>query len=59
MIEAPSAASAAFKSAVPVAVSGLSLMGIPLQEWVYIATLAWIAYQFGASVYDRVKGKSC
>jgi hypothetical protein len=57
MIEAPSAASAAFKSAVPVAVSGLSLMGIPLQEWVYIATLCWIAYQFGASVYDRVKGK--
>jgi len=47
----------AFKSAPPVAVSGLTLYGIPLSDWVYIATLVWLVMQAGFFLYDRVQGK--
>lgn len=41
------------KSAPPVAVSGLSLAGVQMQDWVYIATLIWIAIQAAAFLWDR------
>lgn len=43
----------AVKSAPPVAVSGLSLAGVQMQDWVYIATLLWIAIQAGVFLWDR------
>jgi len=53
MHEQTVAASAVIKNAPPVLVTGLSFLGLPLQDWVYLATLSWIAYQFTAAVYDR------
>ena len=44
------------KNAPPVTVVGLSLAGVPLQEWVYIVTIAWIVYQFVMDVRKRIKG---
>jgi len=44
---------AALKNGPPAAVVGASWLGFPLQEWVYLATLVWIGYQFCAAVYDR------
>lgn len=38
----------------PVAVSGLSVAGVPLNEWVYILTIVWIAWQIGWSIKDRI-----
>jgi hypothetical protein len=43
------------KSAPPVAVTGLSLAGVPLQDWVYVLTLIWLACQIVGWVIDRVK----
>lgn len=43
----------AIKSAPPVAVTGLSLAGVPLQDWVYIATLVWISIQAAVFLWDR------
>jgi len=47
------AASALFKSAPPLIVSGLSLFGVPLQEWVYAMTLIWLLWQLAWSIWDR------
>lgn len=46
-------ATAAAKSAPPLAISGLSLAGIQMQDWVYIATLAWIGLQMLGFLWDR------
>lgn len=35
----------AVKAAPPLAVSGLSVMGLPLSEWVYVLTAIYIAFQ--------------
>lgn len=43
------------KTAPPAAVSAISLAGVGLSDWVYIATLIWIAIQAGVFVYDRIK----
>ena len=43
----------AVKSAPPLVVTGMSFLGITLQEWVYIATLIWIGIQLGYFVYDK------
>jgi hypothetical protein len=64
-VEAASAASASAaayvvaKNAPPIAVVGLSLAGISLQEWLYIITIIWIFYQFFMDVRKRIceKGK--
>lgn len=45
------------KNAPPIAVVGLSLAGISVQEWLYIITILWIFYQFGMDVRKRMKGK--
>jgi hypothetical protein len=47
------AASALFKSAPPLIVSGLGFMGVPLQEWLYAVSLVWILWQLGWSIWDR------
>ena len=41
------------KSAPPVAVSGLSLVGVQLNDLVLMATLLWLACQIGGWIYDR------
>jgi hypothetical protein len=47
------AASAFFKSAPPLIVSGLSFMGVPLQEWLYVVSILWILWQLCWSIWDR------
>jgi hypothetical protein len=42
------------KSAPPVAVTGLSLAGVPLSDWVLIATLGWIGIQAGWFVWTNI-----
>jgi hypothetical protein len=44
------------KNAPPITVVGLSIAGLPLQEWVYIVTIVWILYQFAMDIRKRVKG---
>ena len=41
-------------SAPPVAVTGITLAGYPLNEWVYVATLIWLAMQIGGWLWDRL-----
>lgn len=41
------------KSAPPVAVSGMSLAGMQLNDLVLLATLIWLACQIGGWIYDR------
>ncbi|HEY6612738.1 MAG TPA: hypothetical protein VIZ86_16610 [Pseudomonas sp.] len=43
------------KSAPPVAVSGMTLAGLQLNDLVLIATLAWIFLQAGLALYDRAQ----
>lgn len=42
-------------SSVPVSVTSAAKYGLTLQEWVYAATLVWIAVQAGCFIYDRIK----
>jgi hypothetical protein len=49
------AAYVALKNAPPITVVGLSLAGLPLQDWVYIVTIAWIVYQFVMDIRKRLK----
>lgn len=48
-------AAPAAKAALPVAVTGMSLWGIPLQEWVYILTIIYTILQMGYFVYGLWK----
>lgn len=50
---ASAAIGAAVKSAPPVTVAGLTLAGIQLSDWVYIATLVWIMLQAIGWFWDR------
>lgn len=52
-------AAVAAKNAPPLIVTGLSFLGVPLQEWVYIATILWIVYQFVMDVRKRLKDDQC
>lgn len=45
----------AIMSAPPVSVVGITLAGISLENWVYIATLFWLGLQIGWFVYKRVQ----
>lgn len=58
-VEAAASASAAAyviaKNAPPIAVVGLSLAGISVQEWLYIITIMWIIYQFSMDVMRRIR----
>ncbi len=40
-------------SAPPVAITGLTLMGVGLSDWVMIVTLLWLALQIGYFVYSK------
>lgn len=39
----------------PAAVAGLSLVGVSLQDWVLLATLAWLTMQIGWFGYCRFR----
>jgi hypothetical protein len=45
------------KAAPPVAVSAASLAGMPLSDWVLIATLAYTALQFYIAWRDKLGGR--
>lgn len=47
----------ALKTSPPVAVSALTLLGVPLQEWVYIVTIVFVLLQSAKLVYDWWKGR--
>ncbi len=42
------------KAAPPLAVSGLTISGVTLQDWVYIATLVYLAFQIFVIVRDKI-----
>jgi hypothetical protein len=52
-------AAVAAKNGPPLIVTGLSFLGVPLQEWVYIATILWIVYQFAMDVRKRLRDDQC
>lgn len=45
---------ASAKAAPPLAVSGLTITGVTLQDWVYIATLIYLAFQIYVIVRDKI-----
>ena len=45
----------ALKMAPPAGVSMTSVLGFPLSDWVYIATIAYILVQCGCSLYKTFK----
>lgn len=47
-------ASASLKATPPIAVSGLTFSGVALQDWVYIATLIYLAFQIYVIVRDKI-----
>lgn len=51
---AATVAGMAAKSAPPVAVSGLTLAGVSLNDWVLVATLAWIGIQAGFFIWSNI-----
>lgn len=52
---ASGAVAAVLKSTPPFAVAGLSLAGVPLQDWVYVLTLIWLGCQIVGWAIDRIK----
>lgn len=40
------------------AVSGLSLLGVPIQEWVYILTILYTVLQIGVLLYGLWKKRN-
>lgn len=47
--------SEALKMAPPAGVSVTSFMGVPLSDWVYIATIVYILVQCGCLLYKTFK----
>lgn len=47
----------ALKVSPPVAVSALSMFGVPLQEWVYIVTIIYVVLQTTKFIIDWLRGK--
>lgn len=45
---------ASAKAAPPLAVSGLTITGVTLQDWVYIATLVYLAFQIYVIIRDKI-----
>lgn len=45
------------KTAPPVAVSGLTILGLSMPDWVYLLTATWTVLQIAGWAYDRWKGK--
>lgn len=48
-------APATIKAAPAVAVTGVAVAGVPLQEWVYILTIVYLLLQIGVLVLDKVR----
>lgn len=48
---------AATKVSPPVAVTGITLAGIGLQDWVMIVTLIYTVLQIGFLLYGKIKAK--
>ncbi|MFL9590441.1 hypothetical protein ACKC5O_00470 [Aeromonas schubertii] len=48
------AAAGVAKSAPPVVVSGMTLAGYSLNDWVLVATLLWIAVQMGWFIWSNI-----
>lgn len=46
--------SASLKVAPPLAVSGLTAGGVTLQDWVYIGTLIYLAFQIFVIIRDKI-----
>ena len=42
------------KAAFPLGVSGLTISGVTLQDWVYIVTLVYLAFQIYVIVRDKI-----
>lgn len=53
------AAAGVAKSAPPVVVSGMTLAGYSLNDWVLAATLLWIAIQMGWFVWSNIIKPRC
>ncbi|WP_368188756.1 hypothetical protein [Aeromonas sp. R7-3] len=51
---AAAAAAGVAKSAPPVVVSGMTLAGYSLNDWVLAATLMWIAVQMGWFIWSNI-----
>lgn len=51
---AAAAAAGVAKSAPPVVVSGMTLAGYSLNDWVLMATLLWIAVQMGWFIWSNI-----
>lgn len=46
--------SASLKVAPPLTVSGLTVVGVTMQDWVYIGTLIYLAFQIFVIVRDKI-----
>jgi hypothetical protein len=46
-------AAVAGKNAPPIAVAGMTMAGVPLQDWVYILTISWLFVQIAWFCYDK------
>lgn len=44
----------AVKAAPPFTVAGLALCGVPLQDWVFILTLIYLALQIGYFIFSKI-----
>ncbi|ENC6658490.1 hypothetical protein ABKY47_002974 [Aeromonas hydrophila] len=53
-LAAVAATAGVVKSAPPVVVSGMTLAGYSLNDWVLAATLLWIAVQMGWFVWSNI-----
>lgn len=54
MIHEPQQIAEAVKAAPPFTVAGLALCGVPLQDWVFILTLVYLALQIGYFVFTKI-----
>ena len=54
-IGALGAAAVAGKNAPPIAVAGMTMAGVSLQDWVYVLTIAWLVVQLAWFCYSKYK----
>jgi hypothetical protein len=45
------------KLAPPVGVGALSVMGVPLSDWVYIITIVYLFVQIGCTLYKTFRNR--
>ena len=54
ILSAPLAPAVA-KAAPAITVTGVAVLGVPLQEWVYILTIVYLLLQTGAHIWGEVR----